>query len=125
MKTDLVEIFQTIRANMQPYTANGFKACTNSETTYELMSEKIVEIEGRKREGVSFAAIKILKEKVVLYFMPAYVEEDLKSLIHPDLFKLLKGKSCFHIKKLDDTLMEQINDALIAGFTLYKQKGWV
>ncbi|RZK56195.1 MAG: hypothetical protein EOO91_12585 [Pedobacter sp.] len=36
MKTDFVEIFQTIRANLQPYTASGFTARVNSETVYEL-----------------------------------------------------------------------------------------
>ncbi len=125
MKTDFVEIFQTIRASLQPYTANGFTAKVNSETNYELWSEKNVDIEGREKDAVFFASVRILKGHVGFYFMPVYVEEEIKAIFHPDLLKLLKGKSCFHIKKLDDVLMTQIDDALVAGFTLYKQKGWV
>ncbi len=125
MKTDVVEIFQTIRASLQPYTANGFTTRINSETYYELWSEKNIAIEGREKDAVFFASVRILKGHVGFYFMPIYADPALKTVIHPALLKLLKGKSCFHIKKLDDLLMGQIEDALAAGFTLYKQKGWV
>ncbi|WP_448634072.1 hypothetical protein [Pedobacter panaciterrae] len=49
----------------------------------------------------------------------------MKKIFGPDLLKLLNGKSCFHINKLDDALMLQIEEALAAGFKLYKEKGWV
>lgn len=125
MKTDFVEIFQTIRASLQPYTANGFTARVNSESNYELWSEKSVTVEGKALDAVFFASVRIFKGHVGFYFMPVYVEGEIKALFHPDLLKLLKGKSCFHIKKLDDLLMGQIEAALAAGFIRYKQKGWV
>jgi hypothetical protein len=125
MKTDFVEIFQTIRAALQPYTANGFTARINSDTAYELWSEKDVEIEGEKREEVYFAGVKILKEYVGFYFMSEHAEQEMKAISHSNLLELLNGKSCFHIKKLDDVLLEQITDVLAKGFTIYKQKGWV
>jgi hypothetical protein len=125
MKTDLVEIFQTIRAAMQPYAATGFDARLNTDTAYDLWSEKVVEIAGKKREEVYFAGVVIRKGYVAFYYMPVYAEPEIKAVFHPALLKLLKGKSCFHIKKLDDTLLEQIVDALAAGFKLYKQNEWV
>ncbi|TKC10037.1 DUF1801 domain-containing protein [Pedobacter polaris] len=125
MKTDLVEIFQTIRAEMQPYTVQGLNARTNSETAYELWSEKAIEIEGRKKDEVYFAGVVIRKGYVGFYYMPVYAEAEMKLIFHPELMKLLKGKSCFHIKKLDDELLGFISQALVAGFTSYKQKGWV
>ena len=39
--------------------------------------------------------------------------------------KLLKGKSCFRIRELDEELEAQIEDALDKGFELYKQRGWI
>ncbi len=125
MKTDLVEIFQTIRATMQPYAATGFDARTNSDTAYDLWSEKEVVVEGRKRTEVFFASAVIRKGYVGFYYMPVYAEPEIKAIFHPSLLKLLKGKSCFHIKKLDDILLNQISEALSAGFKLYKQNGWV
>lgn len=125
MKTDFVEIFQTIRASLQPYATVGFSNRENSETSFDLWSDMNVVIEGRKRTEVFFASVAIQKGHVGFYYMPVYAEPDMKKIFDPNLLKLLKGKSCFHIKKLDDTLMSQIEDALAAGFRLYKEKGWV
>lgn len=125
MKTDLVEIFQTIRAEMQPYATEGFDARVNKDTIYELWSEKEVEIDGRKKNGVYFAGLTIRKGYVGFYYMPVYAETEIKAIFHPSLLKLLKGKACFHIKQLDDQLVGQITDALAIGFKLYKQNEWV
>lgn len=125
MKTDLVEIFQTIRASMQPYATQGFTTRKNTDELYELWSDKDIEIAGRKRSEVFFASVSIMNGYVGFYFMPIYVQPELKALIAPALLKILKGKSCFHVKKLDDELLEHIVNALAAGFTLYKQNGWV
>nr|WP_294870080.1 hypothetical protein [uncultured Pedobacter sp.] len=125
MKTDFVEIFQTIRASLQPYATVGFSNRVNSETSFDLWSDKNVVIEGKQRNEVFFASIIILKGHVGFYYMPVYTEPDMKKIFGPDLLKLLNGKSCFHIKKLDDALMLQIEEALAAGFKLYKEKGWV
>jgi hypothetical protein len=125
MKTDFVEIFQTIRASLQPFATVGFSNRTNSETSFDLWSDRNVVIDGKKRNEVFFASVIIQKAHVGFYYMPVYTEPEMKKIFNPELLKLLKGKSCFHIKKLDDTLMLQIEDALAAGFKLYKEKGWV
>lgn len=120
MKTDLVEIFQTIRAEMQPYSSMGFTVRENSDVAYDLWSEKKVTIENKKKNELYFAGV-ILKEDHVSFRMAYYEEAD----FHPSLLKLLKDKSYFHIKELDDTLLHQISEALVAGFTLYKQNEWI
>lgn len=125
MKTDLIEIFQTIRAAIQPYEALGFTARINSDTAYDLWSEKNVTLLGKNRNEIYFAGLKILKADVTLHFMLIYTNPEVKELLHPSLLKLLKGKSCFHIKKLDDLLMEQIAEAFAIGYKFYKQNEWV
>jgi hypothetical protein len=125
MKTDFVEIFQTIRAALQPYATLGFDNRINSENTYDLWSNKNVEIEGKQRNEVYFAAVMIHKGHVGFYFMPVYAEPEMKKVFDPSLLKLLKGKSCFHIKKLDDVLLSHIDEALANGFKLYKERSWV
>lgn len=125
MKTDLIEIFQTIRASMQPYETLGFTSRINSDTEYDLWSEKNVMLLGKERKEIYFAGLKIMKSSVTLHFMLIYIHPEVKELLHPDLLKLLKGKSCFHVKKLDEVLMEQIADALDKGYKIYKQNEWV
>lgn len=125
MKTDLIEIFQTVRAAMQPYETFGFNSRINSDTEYDLWSYKNVTLMGKQRNEIYFAGLKIMKNSVTLHFMLMYIQPEVKELLHPDLLKLLKGKSCFHIKKLDETLMDHIAVAFEVGYKAYKQNEWV
>ncbi len=125
MKTDLVEIFQTIRANLQPYSTNGFSARVNSETLYELWCEKALDLEGNAMQPSLFSSVEIQSQKVVFSLIPVEKEPELTEVIHEDLLKLSTQAGKFEITKLDDILTEQISDALVAGYTIYKQKGWV
>ncbi len=95
------------------------------DSKYDLWSFKEVEVAGRKRKEVFFASIIIQSRHVGLYYMPVYTDTDLKDVFEPELLKLLKGKSCFHIKKLDSILERQIKEALEAGYQLYKRRGWI
>ena len=97
----------------------------NEEGYYDLWSVKDIVIDGRKRKEVFFAGLIIQKSYVGFYFMPIYTDTDLKEIFKPELLKLLKGKSCFHIKKLDDELKRQIEEALEIGYELYKKDEWI
>lgn len=126
MKTDSVEIFQTIRANLQPYTANGFTARVNSETIYELWSEKLFDANGDKIDVVPFASVSIEDDAVIFCLSSIDEEVDIAKILHPDLINLsTHGGACFSISKIDDKLLDQIINALGINFTNFKQKGWV
>jgi hypothetical protein len=124
MKTDFVEIFQTIRANLQPYTANGFTARVNSETVYELWSEKLFDANGDKIDVAPFASVAIENEAVK--FCIFSMAEEVNKILHPDLLSLsVDDGSCFSITKIDDNLLDQIINAISINFTNFKQQGWV
>lgn len=74
---------------------------------------------------VDLAAIILQKGYVGFYFMPIYVEPGLKQRLSPSLTKLLKGKTCFHIKQLDEDLLAQVKSALDEGLKNYKARGWL
>jgi hypothetical protein len=57
--------------------------------------------------------------------MPVHTDTELKSVFQPELLKLLKGKSCFHTRKLDAGLEGQIDVALKKGYALYRSRGWI
>ena len=92
---------------------------------YDLWSFKDLEIAGRKRKEVYFAGLIIQSSYVGFYYMPIYTDVSLKDVFKPELLKLLKGKSCFHVKKLDKELESQIAFALEKGYKLYKKRGWI
>jgi hypothetical protein len=92
---------------------------------YDLWSIKDLVIEGRKRKEVYFAGLIIQKGYVGFYFMPVYGDTDLKPVFASELLKLLKGKSCFHVKKLTPELLDQVRSALRIGYEAYQARGWV
>jgi hypothetical protein len=67
----------------------------------------------------------IQKDYVGFYYMPVYIEPEMKVLFSPQLLKLLKGKSCFHVRRVDEELLAQVGSALQTGFDLYTRRGWV
>lgn len=131
MEKDLIKIYKRLKKILKKY-ENPLKPkmdldskSRRDEFSYDLWSIKDVEIAGRKRKEVFFAGLIIQSKYVGFYYMPVYVDTSLTEVFKPELLKLLKGKSCFHIKSLDEKLEKQIAAALKKGYSLYKKRGWV
>ena len=121
MKTDLVEIFQTIRASIQPYAAMGFDVKENSEKEFELTTESNEE---NLKKAVFFSSVFIEKDHVRFCLCTQEVEDEISKFIKPSL-QVLYANKCFEIKELEDHQLVNIELALSEGFKLYKEKGWV
>ena len=80
---------------------------------------------GGKPVSVQLAAVILQKGYVGLYLMCIYMNDDAKKKLSPNLMKLLQGKTCFHVKKLDDGLRADIEAALQLGTKAYKDRGWL
>jgi hypothetical protein len=121
---DLQQMFDTLRpllARYQPPLVSK-----HDDLRYlDLWSSKDLVIEGRQRKEVFFAGLIIQKRFVGFYFMPVYSDVEIKDFFQPELLRRLKGKSCFHINKLDAGLLSQIDTALQMGYALYQRKGWI
>ena len=120
----LLPLFAEVKALLQPY-ARRLTARRDDDGYYDLWSEKEVEVAGRPRKEVFFCGLVIQKSHVGFYFMPQYADEDLSAVFGPELLAALKGKSCFHLKRLTPELRAQIEAALEAGWLLYEERGWV
>ena len=121
---DLNQMFATLKALLQEYHP-PLQPKVEDGSHFDLWSTKDVVIDGRTRKAVFFASVIIQKGYVGFYYMPVYAEPDMRARLPPELLKLLKGKSCFHIKRLDPLLVEQINQVLRSGFESYQNRGWV
>jgi hypothetical protein len=124
LSNELIEVYKRLKEILKRY-ENPLKSKFDFDSRYDLWSVKELVIDGRKRKEVSFAALIIQSNYVGFYYMPVYTDVDLKSVFGPELLKLLKGKSCFHIKELNDLLEKQIIEALDLGYSLYKERGWI
>ena len=121
---ELNQIFNALRPLLQRYQP-PFVSRQDNERYYDLWSIKDLVIAGRKRKEVFFAGLIIQKSYVGFYYMPVYAEPEVKQLFKAELLRLLKGKSCFHIKKLTPGLLSQIEEALEEGYRMYQKRSWV
>ncbi|MEM6526902.1 MAG: DUF1801 domain-containing protein, partial [Chloroflexota bacterium] len=66
------------------------------------------------------------KHHVGFYYMPVYVEQGMKADLSEPMAKMLKGKSCFHMKApLSPEIAAEVEALIHAGVALYEKKGWV
>lgn len=124
MDEGLSEIFARLKGRLRKY-EGPLEARIDRPGRYELWSVKDIVIEGRERKEVYFAGLIVQSDYVGLYYMPVYIDAELKKVFPPELVKLLKGKSCFHIRALTPPLERQIAEALEQGYRLYKKRGWI
>ena len=122
---ELTEIFENIRGLLLPYVKGVMKMHSETGGQAILINHKPVEIDGRKKPEMWFAAAIIQKGYVGFYFMPVYGTDKVKDFIKPELFTCLKGKACFHIKKADPVIYKQIKESLKLGYDAYKKRGWM
>lgn len=98
---------------------------TGTGGQFNLISHKEVLIAGRMRSEIWFISALVQKRYVGFYYMPIYMNDPMKKLFSPELIKCLKGKACFHIKKNDPVIMEEIGKSIRIGYDSYVKRGWV
>lgn len=122
---EMVIIFEQIKKLLLPYVKGSLELVGGNGGMLCLVSQKPVEIQGRKRDELWFAGILVQKGYVGFYYMPVYAQPEMKKVFKPELLKCLKGKSCFHIKKNDPIIMTQIKESLKLGYDMYRERGWL
>lgn len=121
---DLATIFDQLRPLLARYSPPLLPK-RDEAGYYDLWSFKDLIIAERKRKEVFFAGLIIQKSYVGFYYMPVYTDPETKEFFKPELLRLLKGKSCFHVKKVTPELLDQISDALERGYRLYQERDWL
>ncbi|HNW69397.1 MAG TPA: hypothetical protein PKI01_03270 [Bacteroidales bacterium] len=118
------ENFDKIKAMFQKY-APPLSVMMDSDERYDLYSKKEVTLFGRAYKEIYFGSV-ILKPKYIgFYFMPVYVFPEMLTNVPETLKKLQTGKSCFHIKKYDETVFKNIEKLMKEGFEMYKKHNYV
>ena len=101
------------------------KVLTDLDSRYETYFDRSYETRSQrsgnriKKDKLWFTALIIQKEYLGFYFMPIYSHLELLKDLSADLKKLLKGKSCFHIRDLDENKIQEIKKHLEKGFKIY------
>lgn len=119
MKTDLSAIQNTLQDFFTPH-APILQVREQNATKFEVAGTISVMQGKQKVDGHYFASVIPKPKDIRLYFFPIYTHVDAFDL-SPDLKKYLKGKSCFHIKKLSPELEEEIKGMIAKGVALYQK----
>jgi hypothetical protein len=107
MKTDPIEIFQTIRAELQPYAALDFTNRISSESRYDLWTEKNIKAENITERF--FAEVAIENNQAIFRYSSLTGDSKLDEVI----------------SELDDVTMKKVQDNLSAAYKVFKEQEWV
>ena len=122
----LLDIFNALKKEVKPYEKGTIKARIDIQGKYDLWSEKKIFVHNKERDEVAFVALILQSNYVGFYYMPIYTNtQDIRSKLSPELLKHLKGKACFNIKSVDKQLLQDVKQAMKAGYEEYKKNGWV
>ena len=123
MKTDLKEIEETLRGIMKSHVPM-LRVRKDEPNVLEMCGKKEVMQGKQKVDGYYFASVVPKPKDIRMYYFPIYTHSDAFSP-SDELKKSLKGKSCFHIKKLSAELEDEITEMVKMGAELYNKEGLI
>jgi hypothetical protein len=124
MKENKEEIFVKLKKTLEKSFSPGEKI-SSKPGHFDIYGKKKVTVGKKVFEGMYFASVIIQKNYVGLYFFPIYTHPHEFKDLPEALKKCLKGKSCFHLTKLDKELLSQVSDLLKKGVRIYKKLKWI
>jgi len=99
------------------------KISAETENKFEV-SGTIEAMQGKKKvDGIYFASVVPKPKDVRFYFFPTYTHKEQIGELPENLKKALKGKSCFHVKYMDDEFEDNIKELVKTAVKLYQADG--
>ncbi|MEL6675789.1 MAG: hypothetical protein AAFR61_26515 [Bacteroidota bacterium] len=120
MKTDLTDIQLSLQGALADHDPH-LQVRVHSEKNFEVAGTKEVMQGKQKVSGHYFASVMPKPKDIRLYFFPIYTHKEEFPALSEDLQKALKGKSCFHIKKLSPEMEQEIQEMISRGVELYRR----
>lgn len=122
MTKDVKEMQNLIISMLKEYD-DYFQVRIDSDEKYEVAGT-VETMQGRKKvDGMYFASVVPKPKDVRFYFFPIYTHKDEMGPIPGSIQKALKGKSCFHIKKIDPEIKAALEELIANGVSIYKKHG--
>ena len=123
MKTEVSEIDKTLRAIIKSHIPK-LRIRKDEPSVLEMCGKKEVMQGKQKVDGYYFGSIMPKAKDCRLYYFPIYTHKD-EFELSDELQKALKGKSCFHIKKLSPEMEMEIGEMVKKGVQLYDKDGLI
>ncbi|WP_421874802.1 hypothetical protein [Marinoscillum sp.] len=119
MIIDLLEIQNTLQELLKAHVP-PLQIRKDNENVFEVAGTKEAMQGKQKVDGFYFASVVPKPKDIRLYYFPIYTHVD-QFFLSAELQKCLKGKSCFHIKKLTPELQVEIKAMIEKGVHVYEK----
>ena len=122
MTTDVKEIREKLVSILKEH-LEVLKITSDTYDKFEV-SGTIEAMQGKKKvDGIYFSTVVPKPKDVRFYFFPTYSHKEQLGELPDNLKKFLKGKSCFHIKKMDEELETNLKELVKKSVELYQADG--
>ncbi|MCB9245083.1 MAG: hypothetical protein H6606_01520 [Flavobacteriales bacterium] len=120
------ELFQTLK-DLLSQKAGPLKTSEKQEGIFEACGTKPVMQGKQKVDGHYFATLMDKPTDVRFYFLPIYTHAAAYTDLSEKVRKMLKGKSCFHIKpkQFDLEAEKELGRMIELGIELYERDGLI
>jgi len=122
MNSELTDIDQRLRQLLSRHVP-PLRIRVDTPANFEVAGTKPAMQGKQKVEGFYFASVVPKPGDIRFYFFPNYTHPKALPGLSPELQKCLKGKSCFHIKKLTPEMERELATLVKRGVDLYLQDG--
>lgn len=124
MTSDILTIRETLKDILESY-LGPLKVRIDKATNFEVTGT-IEAPQGKKMvQGIYFSSLVPKDKDVRFYFYPAYTHPAEFTDLSEQLSKFKKGKSCFHVKFLDEDLETEIKQMVGKAIEVYQKEGWL
>ena len=117
------EIEATLREILKSHVPT-LRVRKDEKNVLEVCGKKEVMQGKQKVDGFYFGSVVPKPKDIRLYYFPIYTHPT-EFAPSDELKKCLKGKSCFHIKKLSPELETEITEMVANGVALYDKEGLI
>ncbi len=122
MITDVAEIRESLKEILESF-LGPLKVRVDKLSNFEVTGT-IEAPQGKKMvQGIYFSSLVPKEKDVRFYFYPAYTHPTEFENLSERLQKFKKGKSCFHVKYLDEDLKEEIKQIIVKAIKVYQKDG--
>ena len=117
---DLAPVYDELRAILARHAA-ALEVTRDDDEQLSLDTAHVM----KNGSPLFFGAVQVKKRYVSFHLMPVYVKPELLDGISPKLRKRMQGKSCFNFTKVDPELFAELASLTDAGFTSYREQGFM
>lgn len=125
MTKDLKEIAEKLKSILNKH-ERVFRVTSENPENYQV-SGTIPTMQGKQKvDGIYFASIVPKPKDVRFYFFPLYTHvAQIDPLLTDGTRKLLKGKTCFHVKHLTPEIESNLQQITDEAVRLFQQDNWL